>query len=251
MEIWEVPLHQTWHSSPVSVCETTNMLENRSVQVQLCFEQTLLALSSESSGVFPQMKSNFSSFPPEWSSHVGSFYFICPGFAISADKTPAVTPIQWRWMEFFVVLQVSKNATVTSVKNVCVGARVFVWCRCEGPCRHPEVGGDSSGSAADEGGEAGGRQTAPYPLPPGRLLWAKVSPKPAKRTWRLWNKWLFWYLITESKLEGTIFLSLSHMRLTFSHMWVTTYSTYRKLFNKTRYDGSRIKHKGLHCQKRN
>lgn len=49
------------------------------------------------------------------------------------------------------------------IKCVCVCV-----CRCEGPCRHLEAGGNSSGSAADEGGEAGRRQTAPHPLLPGR-----------------------------------------------------------------------------------
>lgn len=48
-------------------------------------------------------------------------------------------------------------------------------CRVEGPCQHPEARGHASGSAADEGGEAGGGQSAPDPLLPGRLVSAQVG----------------------------------------------------------------------------
>lgn len=50
-----------------------------------------------------------------------------------------------------------------------------VWRR-DSPRRYPEAGGDSSGSAADESGQTGRRQTAPHPVLSGRSFSVQVCP---------------------------------------------------------------------------
>lgn len=109
-------------------------------------------------------------------------------------------------------------------------AWMCLWSRFESPCWHPEAGGDPSGSAADEGGEAGGRKTAPHAFPPEWLLTAQVRPKRNNnKKSGIKLEWLTVLLLVETcqlSYDGTKTMMSALL------MWVTTYKTRNAEINK-------------------